>query len=100
VKKSDTGKSLELAKELIVHGCDLDMDDDGDIGRSASYFHDRRPKTPNREQFVDLLVGKGADKRAIKGKYPEKARDYPAREERPSSERRERTSSLSRKLSF
>jgi hypothetical protein len=58
------------------------------------------PKTPNREQFVDLLVGKGADKRAIKGKYPEKARDYPAREETPSSERRERTSSLSRKLRF
>ncbi len=99
-KQADTEKSLELAKELIAHECDIDTEDESDIGRSALYFAIDGPKTPNREKFVELLVGKGAQKATMRDKFPEKASFYPAlREETPARERRESTSSITRKLS-
>ena len=99
-KQADQEKSLELAKELIAHDCNLDTEDDSNIGRSALYFAIDGPKTPNRERFVDLLVGKGAQKATLSDKFPEKARDYPAlREESPGRGRKESTSSITRKLS-
>ena len=102
-KQADTDQSLELAKVLIDHGCDLDIEDDSDIGnsseegsaigRSALYFIIDGPKTPNRERLVELFVGKGANKTIIQETYPEKAAYYPALREE--SQKRDRGSSTS-----
>ncbi|KAJ9605871.1 hypothetical protein H2200_009720 [Cladophialophora chaetospira] len=99
-KQADQEKSLELAKELIAHKCNLDAEDDSSIRRSALYFAIDGPKTTNRERFVDYLVERGAQKATLSEKYPEKASDYLAlREQSHGREQKESSSSIGRKLS-
>jgi hypothetical protein len=100
-KQADAEKSLKIAEELIAHGCDIDTEDESEIGRSALYFAVDGPKTSNRERLVDMLIENGARKADMWEKFPEKASFYPAlREQSPNRERKESTSStITRKLS-
>ena len=95
-KQADEDQSIEIAKELIAHGCNLDIEDESVIGRSALYFVVDGPKTPNRERFVELLVGKGAKKTTVQDKYAEKAKFYPSLKE--DSQNRERKSSITSRI--
>ena len=108
-KQADTDQSLELAKALIDHECDINIEDDSNIGklgdddrivgRSALYFVIDGPKTPNREKLVELLVGKGAKTGPVQQTYPEKAKYYSAlQNETPKKPRTSSTGSISNRV--
>jgi hypothetical protein len=94
-KQANTSQEsiLEIAKELIDKGCNIDAEDESVKTRSALYFAIDGPKTTPREHFVELLVGRGANKDRIWETYPEKAELYSALRIEP--RKKERTSSTS-----